>query len=74
MTFFYRYMKEIIEKGYLYAPCPPLFKVFKKVGKKEETYYLYTKEELDSFDTEGYSVQRYKGLVHLITSPYHLFL
>lgn len=62
MTFFYRYMKEIIEKGYLYAACPPLFKVFKKVGKKEEVFYLYTKEELDSFETEGYSVQRYKGL------------
>ena len=74
MTFFYRYMRPLIENGFLYAACPPLFKVFKKVGKKEEAHYLFTKEELDSFNTEGYTVQRYKGLVHLITSPYHLFL
>ena len=74
MTFFYRYMRPLIENGFLYAACPPLFKVFKKTGKKEEVHYLYTKEELDSFNTEGYIVQRYKGLVHLITSPYHLFL
>lgn len=74
LTFFYRYMRPLIENGFLYAACPPLFKVFKKTGKKEEVHYLYTKEELDSFNTEGYIVQRYKGLVHLITSPYHLFL
>lgn len=74
LTFFYRYMRPLIENGFLYSACPPLFKVFKKTGKKEEVHYLYTKEELDSFNTEGYTVQRYKGLVHLITSPYHLFL
>lgn len=62
MAFFYRYLKPIIENGYLYAACPPLFKVTKKSGKKEEVTYLYTKEELDAFDTEGCSVQRYKGL------------
>ena len=63
MTFFYNFMKPIIEAGYLYAACPPLFKVFKKSGGKDvDVHYLYTKEELDSFDTEGYSVQRYKGL------------
>jgi DNA gyrase/topoisomerase IV subunit B len=67
-------MRPLIENGFLYAACPPLFKVFKKTGKKEEVHYLYTKEELDSFNTEGYTVQRYKGLVHLTTSPYHLFL
>lgn len=63
MTFFYNFMRPIIEKGYLYAACPPLFKVFKKSkGKDVDVHYLYTKQELDAFDTEGYSVQRYKGL------------
>ena len=56
-------MRPIIEAGYLYAACPPLFKVSKKISKnKEEVHYLYTKEELDAFDTNGYSVSRYKGL------------
>ena len=62
MTFFYRYMKEIIEKGYLYAACPPLYKVTKKEGKKQNITYLYTKQELDNFDTTNCTIQRYKGL------------
>ena len=72
MSFFYHYMRPIIEAGYLYAACPPLFKVSKKISKnKEEVHYLYTKEELDAFDTNGYSVSRYKGLEN--PSPYYLF-
>lgn len=55
-------MRPLVEKGYLYAACPPLYKVSKKVGKKEEVTYLYTKEELSAFDTEGCTIQRYKGL------------
>lgn len=63
MTFFYNFMRPLIEAGYLYAACPPLFKVYKKSkGKDTDIHYLYTKEELDNFDTEGYLVQRYKGL------------
>lgn len=64
-------MKPLIEHGYVYAACPPLFKVSKKVGKKEQVTYLYTEQELEEFDTEGCSVQRYKGLED--PSPYYLF-
>ena len=74
MAFFYRYMKEIIEQGYLYAACPPLF----KVQKGKQCRYAYNDNELstilDEFGKDNINVQRYKGLVHLITSPYHLFL
>lgn len=59
MTFFYNFMKPIIENGYLYIACPPLFKVVAKNGK---TSYLYSKEELDAMNTEGCTIQRYKGL------------
>ena len=62
MTNLFRYMRPIVEAGYLYAACPPLYKVSKKKGKKEEVHYLYTQEELENYDTEGCSVQRYKGL------------
>lgn len=34
----------------------------KKVGKKEEIVYLYSKEELEAYDTTGFTIQRYKGL------------
>lgn len=55
-------MRPLVEAGCLYAACPPLYKVYKKKGKGEEVHYLYTREELDNFDTTGYLVQRYKGL------------
>lgn len=50
-------MKEIIDNGYLYIACPPLFCV--KNGKQVK--YIYTQEELDKMDTTGYSVIHYKG-------------
>lgn len=62
LTFMYQYMRPLVEEGHVYVACPPLFKVSKKNGKKEDITYLYTKEELDEFDTEGCAVQRYKGL------------
>lgn len=62
LVFFYRYLRPIIEAGHLYIACPPLYKVAKKVGKKEEVVYLFSKEELEAYNTEGCTIQRYKGL------------
>ena len=61
ITFFYRYMKPLIEAGKLYIACPPLYKV--KFSKNEEIY-VYSDEELKEV-TAGKKVedlQRYKGL------------
>jgi DNA gyrase subunit B len=62
LTFFYKYMRPLVENGHIYIAQPPLYKV--KVGKKE--YYFYKDQELQEFlETEkprSYSVQRYKGL------------
>ncbi|MDE1860241.1 MAG: DNA gyrase subunit B [Candidatus Micrarchaeota archaeon] len=61
LTFFYRYMKRIIEQGYVYAAIPPLY----KVTKGKATYYCYSDEELESKRKELGELdglQRYKGL------------
>lgn len=58
LTFFYRFLRPLIEAGYLYIGCPPLFKITK--GKHIE--YLYSREELEAYDTTGATVQRFKGL------------
>ena len=58
ITFFYRFMRPVIEKGYLYLACPPLYKLSK--GKVDK--YLYSDEELAAEDTQGAIIQRYKGL------------
>jgi DNA gyrase subunit B len=64
LTFFYRYMKPLIENKYVYIAQPPLYYV--TFGKGKEEHYLYSDEELDELLSQtgrkGMRVQRYKGL------------
>ena len=64
LTFFYRYMKPLVENGHVYIAMPPLYRVYK--GKEE--YYAYNEAELEkiqrekNWKKEECNVQRYKGL------------
>jgi DNA gyrase subunit B len=64
LTFFFRYMKELIEQGYIYIAQPPLYLL--KRGKKE--MYAYNEKEREAMvaemspDGKGVEIQRYKGL------------
>ncbi|MHB8779973.1 MAG: DNA topoisomerase (ATP-hydrolyzing) subunit B [Candidatus Geothermincolia bacterium] len=62
LTFFFRYMQEMIEAGYIYIAQPPLF----KVSANRSNYYAYSDRELEEltgrFTKEKLSIQRYKGL------------
>jgi len=62
LTLFYRYMRQLIDMGYVYIAQPPLFKV--KKGKTE--FYVYNEEELNKrlaeIGRDGIALQRYKGL------------
>ena len=60
LTFYFRYMKELIESGYLYIATPPLYLV--KKGKEQQ--YCWSDAERDSMleKLKGASIQRYKGL------------
>ncbi len=63
LTFFFRYMRELIEEGHVYIAQPPLYKISR--GRKE--HYAYSDKELDKvlleeFDNKNYNLQRYKGL------------
>lgn len=65
LTFFYRYMKPLIEAGKVFIALPPLYKVSKGTGKKEIIEYAWSDDDLQ--DTikkvgKGYILQRYKGL------------
>ncbi len=60
LTFFYRFMPELIKEGHVYCSCPPLYKV--TYNKKSQ--YIQTKPELDKFlkGKKNVSIQRFKGL------------
>ena len=62
LTFFYRYMKPLIENGHVYVAMPPLY----KITKDRKVHYVYSDEEyeklLKEIGKEGITVQRYKGL------------
>ena len=61
LTFFFRYMKELINNGNVYIGLPPLY----KVSKKDRVEYVYSDKELPGVLKtfgKGYAIQRYKGL------------
>ncbi|AEF16072.1 DNA topoisomerase IV, B subunit [Thermoanaerobacterium xylanolyticum LX-11] len=62
LTFFYRFMRPLIENGNIYIAQPPLY----KIEKNKKVYYAYSDKELDNIlkeiGRENYNVQRYKGL------------
>lgn len=65
LTFFYRYMKPLIDAGKVFIAQPPLYKLTRKSGKLETVRYSWSDEELQNYLKEfgkNFELQRYKGL------------
>ena len=65
LTFFYRYMKPLIDAGKIFIAQPPLYKLTRKTGKLETVRYAWSDEELQNYLKEfgkNFELQRYKGL------------
>ncbi|MGE5660375.1 MAG: DNA topoisomerase (ATP-hydrolyzing) subunit B [Actinomycetota bacterium] len=64
LTFFYRYQRALVEQGYIYIACPPLY----KVERGRNHYYCYSDRELQNLvrnefpSNANYTIQRFKGL------------
>jgi DNA gyrase subunit B len=64
LTFFYRYQRALIEQGYIYIACPPLY----KIERGRNHYYCYSDREKDNLikhefpENANYTIQRFKGL------------
>lgn len=65
LTFFFRYMRPLIEDGRLFIAQPPLYKITTKKGRKDEIIYAWSDEELKDIIENlnaSFNIQRYKGL------------
>ena len=66
LTFFYRYMQELIEKGHIYLAQPPLYRIQIREKKKKSVRYVYREADkdklLERYSAKAISIQRFKGL------------
>ncbi|UXV36591.1 DNA topoisomerase IV subunit B [Staphylococcus simulans] len=65
LTFFFKYMKPLVQAGRVFIALPPLYKLEKGKGKAKKVEYAWTDDELENLQKQlgkGFSLQRYKGL------------